>query len=32
MEVKNTWFDDCTELNSLGYQLAILECSKQDPA
>lgn len=35
MEVKTekrSWFDDCTELNSLGYQLAILECSKQDPA
>ena len=32
MEVKNTWFDDCTELKDLGYKLAILECSKQDPA
>lgn len=32
MEVKNTWFDDCTELKDLGYKLAILECSKQDPS
>ena len=35
MEVKteqNSWFDDCTELKDLGYKLAILECSKQDPA
>ena len=35
MEVKteqNSWFDDCAELKDLGYKLAILECSKQDPA
>lgn len=35
MEVKteqNSWFDDCTELKDLGYKLAILESSKQDPA
>lgn len=32
MEVKNTWFDDCTELKDLGYKVAIIECSKQDPA
>ena len=35
MEVKTeqrSWFDDCTELKNLGYQLAIIESSKQDPA
>lgn len=37
MEVKTVknnyeWLDDCSELNRLGYQLAILESSKQDPA
>lgn len=35
MEVKteqHNWFDDCTELKDLGYKIAILESSKQDPA
>lgn len=34
MEVKTeqrSWFEDCTELKNLGYQLAILESSKRDP-
>lgn len=35
MEVKteqHNLIDDCTELKDLGYKLAILESSKQDPA
>lgn len=35
MEVKteqHNLIDDCTELKNLGYKLAILESSKQDPA